>query len=145
MKLLEILQLVTATKPDIALLFFRVAVCLELIFVHGLKKVGVGVPVAEIVPNPFGIPVLLNQAFAIGANLVCPLFIIFGFLTRVAAIPVVAVTLSGYLLVHFHDSLAQRDIPFMYSVAFLFLMLSGPGRYSLDNQIARYFSQEDDL
>jgi len=117
-----------------AVLLFRILISGELIIVHGLKKIGVGIAQAEVVPNPLGLPEMLNQVFATGANIVCPLLIILGLFTRLAAIPIVAVTLTGYFVVHGNDSLLERDIPFMFSVAFLFIIAVGPGRYSIDNK-----------
>lgn len=114
------------------LLFFRVAVAFELLFVHGLKKIGIGVAIAETVPNPLGLPEFFNQAFAIVANIIMPLFIAAGLFTKLATLPILAVTLSGFFIVHFNDPIAIRDIPFMYSVCFLFLTIVGPGKYSLD-------------
>jgi len=114
---------------------FRLLVSGELIIVHGLKKIGVGIAQAEVVPNPFGLPEIVNQIFATGANLVCPLFIIVGLFTRLATLPILAVTLTGYFVVHGNDSLIERDIPFMFSVAFLFILAVGPGSYSLDDKI----------
>jgi putative oxidoreductase len=121
-----------------ALLLFRVAVAAELLVAHGLKKIGVGVNIAEIVPNPLGLPEALNQAFAVGANIGMPLFIILGLFTRIAALPILAITLTGYFVVHFNDPILVKDIPFMYSVSFLFIAITGAGKYSLDN----YFSSK---
>ena len=116
------------------MLLFRIIVSLELIVVHGLKKVGVGVTQAEIVPNPLGFPETFNHVFAVSANIVFPLFVIFGFFTRLATLPILAVTLTGYFVVHGHDPLLERDIPFMYSMVFLLILALGPGKYSLDGK-----------
>jgi putative oxidoreductase len=114
---------------------FRVALSFELIIVHGLKKIGIGVTVAEIVPNPFGFPYALNEFLAVSANLICPLFIIIGLGTRMACIPIIIVTLTGYFIVHSGDPLLERDIPFMYSMAFLLIAFTGGGHCSWDNII----------
>jgi len=120
---------------------FRIVVSLELIVVHGLKKVGILTVKAEIVDNPFHLPYMLNDILAITANLICPLFVIVGFGTRIASIPIVIVTLTGYFIVHAGGSLAERDIPFMYSMAFLLIVFTGAGRCSLDNIIyERYYN-----
>ena len=123
-----------------ALLFFRVAVASELLIAHGLKKIGVGVAIAETVPNPLGLPEALNQGFAIVANIGMPLFIVLGLLTRIAALPILAITLTGYFVVHFNDPILVKDIPFMYSVSFLFIAITGAGRYSLDHYFSRKFT-----
>jgi putative oxidoreductase len=117
---------------DIILLAFRILVSLQLIVVHGLKKVGIGIEVAETVPNPFNLPNWFNESFAIASNLLFPIFVIVGFYTRLATIPILVVTLSGYFIVHWNDSLLVRDIPFMYSIAFLLIAFSGAGKYSID-------------
>jgi putative oxidoreductase len=115
-----------------ALLFFRVAVSFELLIAHGLKKIGIGVAIAETVTNPLGLPDFFNQAFAIVANIIMPLFVAAGLFTKIATLPILAITLTGYFIVHFHDPIAVKDVPFMYSVCFLFLTIVGPGKYSLD-------------
>ncbi len=110
---------------------------LELIIVHGLKKLPGGSVPAEVVPNPLGFPDQLNYLLALAANLVFPLFIISGFLTRLACLPVLAVTLTGYFIVHGHDSLLERDTPFIYSMVFLLIAFIGPGKFSVDGFIIR--------
>ncbi|HLP64691.1 DoxX family protein [Flavobacterium sp.] len=126
------------TLSHLALLFFRIAIASELVVAHGFKKIGIGVAVAETVPNPLGLPEALNQAFAIGTNVGMPLFIVLGLLTRIAVLPVLAITLTGYFIVHFNDPILVKDIPFMYSVSFLLIAFTGAGKYSLDY----YFTQK---
>jgi putative oxidoreductase len=125
----------TITNRDkiyhVALLAFRVAVSLQLFLVHGLKKIGIGVPAPEKVPNPYNIPEILNTGIAVAANTICPALIILGFCTRLAALPVVLITLTGYFVIHGDEPLAQRDVPFMYSISFLLIAILGPGRFSL--------------
>jgi len=122
---------------NLALLFFRVAVAAELVFVHGLKKLGIGVVTPEVIPNPLGFPEALNNFVAIAANVYLPFLVIIGLFTRLAALPALAVTATGYFLMHFNDDPMVRDIPFMYAVSMLLIVLLGGGKYSLDNIIAR--------
>lgn len=124
-----------SVSANYIIFIFRLLVSLELIVVHGFKKLGIGTDVAEIVPNPFNLPYLLNEFLAIFANLICPIFIIIGLGTRFASIPILVVTLTGYFVIHSEGSLAENDIPFMYSMSFLLIAFTGGGRYSLDNII----------
>jgi putative oxidoreductase len=117
---------------DYGMLFFRISVSIQLMVVHGLKKIGIGTGTVETVPNPFNLTVEFNQFFAIAANLIFPLFVIIGWYTRLATIPILSVTLIGYFVVHWGDALLVSDIPFMYSVAFLFIAFCGAGKFSLD-------------
>ncbi|MET0465848.1 MAG: DoxX family protein [Chitinophagaceae bacterium] len=121
-----------ATAFHLTMLVFRVLVSVQLMTTHGLKKLGVGVEQAENIPNPLGLPGQLNNYFATAANLFFPVLVIVGFLTRVASLPVLAVTMTGYFVLHWHDSLPEKDMPFMYSLSFLLILVLGPGKYSLD-------------
>lgn len=114
------------------MLFFRSFLAVEMMIVHGLKKIGAGGAQAEVVPNPFHLPEVVNQLFATSANLVFPVFVIVGLFTRMATLLIVAVPLTGYFIVHGCDSLLIRDVPFMYSLSYILVLLLGPGQYSLD-------------
>jgi putative oxidoreductase len=117
---------------DYGMFFFRTFVSVQLVVVHGLKKIGIGTGIAEAVPNPFNLPVEFNKMFAITANLIFPLFVIIGWYTRLATIPILSVTLIGYFVVHWGDPLLMSDIPFMYSLSFLFIACCGAGKFSID-------------
>ena len=132
----------TVTTFHVVVLFFRVAVSVQLILAHGLKKIGVGVDMAEVVPNPFGLPENINQSFAIASNLVFPCFIILGLFTRPASIGVLVVTLTGFFIVHRNDNALVKDAPYMYSAAALLILFLGAGKYSFDFLISRAFNKK---
>lgn len=140
--------IITLTNPyssdtmyHAVLLGFRVLLSVELIYAHGLKKIGVGVAEAEQVPNPLHLPEAINNAFAISANILFPLLIIFGLFTRLSVLPILAVTLTGYFVLHFHDAPLVKDAPFMYSLSYLVILFLGAGRYSLDHYLFKRFSR----
>ncbi|MGE8514512.1 MAG: DoxX family protein [Chryseobacterium culicis] len=138
----KLIHIITNTNPvgkliNIALLVFRVLLSVELIVAHGLKKIGVGVSEAEQVPNPLHLPEAFNNLFADAANLVFPVFVIFGFFTRIAVLPILAVTLTGYFILHWNDALLVKDTPFMYSLCYLFLLCVGSGKYSVDHYLTK--------
>lgn len=118
-----------------AMLFFRALVSVEMMVAHGFKKIGIGVAEAEHIPNPLHLPEVVNSAFAISANLFFPFLVLIGFCTRLATLPTLAVTLTGYFILHWSDSLLEKDAPYIYSVVFLLILVLGPGKYSVDNVI----------
>lgn len=122
----------SANSFHLWILVFRILLSLELMVAHGFKKIGIGVAAAEQVPNPLHLPDELNHLFAVSANLFFPVFIIAGLFTRLAVLPVLAVTLTGYFILHWQDALLVKDVPFMYSLSFLLLLVLGPGKYSAD-------------
>lgn len=128
---------VTYLLFNTTMLFFRVAASLEMIFVHGFKKLGIGVAAAEKVPNPLHLPESFNYAFAVSANLFFPFLVLIGLCTRMATLPILAVTLTGYFILHWHDAALIRDTPFIYGIIFLLILFLGPGKYSIDNYISK--------
>ncbi|UOQ52252.1 DoxX family protein [Hymenobacter cellulosivorans] len=116
-----------------ALLGFRVLLALELFRVHGLRKFQPQAGEApEVVPNPLGLPAALNQLVATFADTVVPALVILGVGTRLAVLPTIGVTAIGYFVVHRRDSVAVRDVPYVYTICFLLLLLLGPGTRSVD-------------
>ncbi len=115
-----------------ALLVFRILLCYEMIRVHGLKKMAKDGSAAEVVPNPLNLPPKINQLIADFSDLIAPVLVALGFLTRISVLPILAVTLTGYFVVHRKDVLSIRDIPYMYSLSYLFIFLVGAGQFSAD-------------
>lgn len=119
---------------DLGMLFFRILVSLSMINTHGMKKILHFEETVGHIPDPFGMGGEISTYMAILANIICPIFVIFGFLTRLAVLPILAVTLSGFFLVHFNDPWSVKDVPLMYSLVYLLILYLGPGNYSLDGK-----------
>ncbi|PJR04062.1 DoxX family protein [Avrilella dinanensis] len=142
----KIIQIITNPRPSnslyhIVLLGFRVLLSVEMIYAHGLKKLGIGVAEAEQVPNPLHFPEAINNALAVSANILFPILVILGIFTRLAVLPILALTLTGYFVLHFHDAPLVKDTPFMYSLSYLVILFLGAGRYSLDHYLFKKFSR----
>ena len=130
---------VGGTFNNAALLAFRLLLCYEMIRVHGLKKLTNDGGKAEVVPNPLGLPPKLNRLIADFSDIIAPVFVALGLATRLTVLPILAVTLTGYFVVHRKDVLSVRDIPYMYSLSYLFIFLVGAGRFSADFYLYDFF------
>lgn len=126
---------ITEKRTSIALLVFRVLLSLSLFNTHGLKKILHFEETLAHIPDPFGFGSELSTYIALFANLVCPVFVVLGLFTRVAILPIVGITLSGFFIVHASDPWSVKDIPLMYSMSFLLLLYLGPGTYALDKKL----------
>ncbi|WP_425235704.1 DoxX family protein [Ulvibacterium sp.] len=124
-------------SKDCTLLFFRILVSLSMINTHGMKKLLSFEDTVKHIPDPIGVGGEISAVVAIVANIVAPLFIIVGLTTRLAAMATLSVTLMGFFIVHGNDPWAVRDVPLMYSLAYLLIFFMGPGKYSLDNKILK--------
>ncbi|WP_420153752.1 DoxX family protein [Siphonobacter sp.] len=129
------------TTFNAALLVFRVLLALELFRVHGLKKFRLENGQHEQVPNPLHLPTALNQSIATLSDTVVPFLIMPGILTRLVVLPTLGVTAIGYFVVHRKDSIEVRDVPYMYTLSLLLLLVLGPGSFSVDHYLfTRFFT-----
>ena len=117
---------------NIAVLLFRVLLMLELFRVHGMKKFRVQNGEKEHVPNPLGLPDKLNGLVATFSDTVVPFLVAIGVGTRLFLLPSIGVTAIGYFVVHRKDAIEIKDVPYMYTLAMLFLWAIGPGTFSID-------------
>ncbi|RKU02064.1 LysR family transcriptional regulator [Burkholderia sp. Nafp2/4-1b] len=122
---------------DLGLLFLRVSASLLLIVVHGLPKVIHYTSEAAAIEDPFHLGRTLSILFAIFAELVCPIFMIVGLWTRVAALPVMIVTIVALVFVHPDWSLRDGQFAWMLLILFGTVAIAGAGRYALPNVVRR--------
>jgi len=120
------------TINNLALMVFRILLSIELFRVHGMKKFRLQNGQKEHVPNPLHLPEKLNRLVATFSDTVVPFLVILGLGTRLAVLPTIGVTAIGYFVVHRNDSVEIRDVPYMYTLCFLFLLAIGAGTYSFD-------------
>ena len=128
-----------STLNNQAVLVYRVLLGLELFRVHGLKKFRLENGQKEHVPNPLHLPDKLNGLVATFSDTVVPFLLMLGVATRLILLPVIGVTAIGYFVVHRKDSAEVRDVPYMYTLSFLFLLVIGAGTYSVDYYLLNAF------
>ena len=124
-----------STINNAAMLGFRFLLALELFRVHGMKKFRVENGQREHVPNPLGLPDKLNGLIATFADTVVPFLVMLGAGTRLVILPTMGVTAIGYFVVHRKDSLEVRDVPYVYTLCLLFLLVAGAGQFSTDHYL----------
>lgn len=122
-----------------ALFGFRILLVVELFRVHGMRKFTGNGGAPEVVPNPLHLPQKLNNLVATFSDTVVPVLVILGIGTRLAVLPTIGVTAIGYFIVHRNDSITVRDVPYIYTICFLLLLLTGPGSISLDHYLYQHF------
>jgi len=120
-----------------ALLAYRLLLSASLFHTHGLPKVTDFEAEIAHIPDPFSFGQLPSALLAVFSNIVCPVFVAAGLFTRLAVLPILIVTLTGFFIVHGDDPARVRDVPFMYSLAFGLLLVLGAGKFSVDNRLAK--------
>jgi putative oxidoreductase len=122
---------------DTGLLLFRLLAGFALLRVHGLEKIANYQEEVRSIPDPFGLGGEVNVAIAIFSDVFCALLVMGGLFTRLASLAVMSTTLVGLLFVHINDPWHGRDVPMVYSIMFLVILLLGPGKYSLDGALSK--------
>ncbi|HTD06708.1 DoxX family protein [Undibacterium sp.] len=123
--------------PDIGLLYLRLTGALLLFYVHGLPKLLHYSSELQHIEDPFHLGPAFSLWFAIFAEVLCPVLIAIGLLTRLAALPVIGLLLVAMLFVHPDWSIADGQFGWLLLIVFGAIALAGPGRYSVDAQRGR--------
>lgn len=116
---------------DAALLFLRVSASLLVLAVHGLPKLAHLHAQWQTIEDPLHLGRAFSLGFAIVAEVVCPLLMIVGVTTRLAALPMLIVCGVALALVHPDWTLEQGQFAWLLLSAFGTVALGGAGRYRL--------------
>jgi putative oxidoreductase len=117
------------------LLLFRVGVS-AMMLTHGLPKLAKLLPGQEIsFPDPLGIGVVQSLILAVFSEVVCSLLIILGLGTRLAAVPLAVTMAVASFIVHGADPFARKELALMYFLAYITLLITGAGKYSVDRYL----------
>ncbi|KIH82533.1 DoxX family protein [Pseudomonas batumici] len=126
------------TSADWALLWLRLSGSALLLRVHGLPKLLDFQHQLSLIEDPFGLGAHLTLSLAIFAEVLCPLLIILGLLTRLATLPVLFLLLVSLVWVHPEWSLAEGQFAWLLVIVFATLLIGGSGAFSLDRCLAPF-------
>ncbi|MFC5473091.1 DoxX family protein [Paraherbaspirillum soli] len=121
--------------PDAGLLLLRLAGAFLLLYVHGLPKLLHYSSELGHIEDPFHMGVGLTLSLAIFAEVLCPLLIAAGFLTRLACLPILFLLLVSMVFVHPEWSIAEGQFGWLLMTIFAGIALAGPGRFSLETAL----------
>ena len=123
------------TAIDIAILIGRVAIA-ALMLVHGLPKLATALSGQAIqFRGVFGMSPGFSLALTVFAEVICSLFILVGFGTRLATIPLIITMLVAVFYIHAGDPFAKQEMGLHYMLAYILLLITGSGKYSLDGSL----------
>lgn len=118
-------------SSDFAMLWLRLLGSLLLIVVHGLPKLLHFQQQLLVTEDPFGMGAQLTLILAIFAEVVCPIGIIFGFLTRLATLPILFLLAVSVIYVHPEWSLWEGQFAWLLLIIFSAILIGGTGRFGV--------------
>lgn len=119
------------------LLFLRVAIAVLMIS-HGYPKLQYlfsGEPIQFV--DFLGIGNTASLALAVFAEFVCSVLLLVGLGTRLAVLPLIVTMLVAIFMVHAADPFDKKELACHYLLVYVFLLVSGGGKYSIDHLISR--------
>lgn len=117
---------------DIGLALLRIGAS-ALMMTHGYGKLQMLINGAEFA-NPIGIGATPSLFLTMLGEFICPLFIVFGFKTRLAVIPTIITMAVAAFIVHGADPLQKKEMALLYLIVFAVIALVGPGKFSVDKK-----------
>lgn len=132
---------VNSNNIDYILLLLRVSVGIFML-THGVGKFEKLFSGAEIqFPDPLGVGAGISLALTVFSEVFCSIFLIFGFATRLSALPLITTMFVAVFIIHWGDDFGRKELPLIYLVVYLVLAIMGGGRFSIDNWISKKFKK----
>ena len=117
---------------SLGLLILRLGAGGLLLFGHGWGKLLHYGEYAARFPNPIGLGPELSFALVVFAEVACSALVMVGMLTRLAIVPLLIFFTVAAFIQHAADPWARKELAILFGAVFLGLLLTGPGRWSVD-------------
>ncbi|WP_306352985.1 DoxX family protein [Flavobacterium sp. '19STA2R22 D10 B1'] len=122
---------------NIMILVVRVTIALFML-THGLGKLNLWMSGEPIVfPDPLGVGDTFSLALAIFAEVICSVLLLIGLGTRLVVIPLIITMIIAVFVIHSADGFEKQELGGHYLLAYLLLLVTGGGKYSIDHFISR--------
>lgn len=109
-----------------------------LMLTHGIMKYQMLVAPGPVsFADPIGIGQGSTLVLAVFSELVCSVLLMIGFATRLVVIPPIATMAVAIFVVHAHEGLEKQELPALYLLIYVLLLITGSGKYSIDRIIPR--------
>ncbi|MGH7729921.1 MAG: DoxX family protein [Candidatus Eiseniibacteriota bacterium] len=99
---------------------------------HGWGKLTHAATRAETFADPLGLGAVPSFWLVVFAEVVCAALVMLGLFTRLSALVIVVFLCVAGFIHHAQDPWPRRELAFIYAAAFVTLLLTGGGRFSLD-------------
>lgn len=120
---------------DVSILLLRVGAG-AFILTHGFPKVMNVISGTFRFGDPLGLGPELSLILSAFAEGICGLLLIFGVGTRLVTIPLIINMAVAVFFAHAGDPFGRKEKAVLFLLLFVFLFLTGGGKYSLDQKLS---------
>ncbi|KPQ19391.1 MAG: putative oxidoreductase [Algoriphagus marincola HL-49] len=118
-------------EKNLALLIIRLGAG-GMMLTHGIPKINRLMADEVKFADPFGLGPTVSLALATFAEVGCAILVMIGFKVRLAAIPLIITMLTAAFYAHWDDPFGKKELPLLYLICFLALLIQGGGNISID-------------
>lgn len=84
-----------------------------------------------------GLGPVVSLSLAVFAEFFCAILLLIGFKTRLATIPLMITMLTAAFVAHASDPFGRKELPLLFFLVFLGIMIFGAGKFSIDGMNGR--------
>ncbi len=117
---------------DLALFLLRVITGGALFLGHGLGKFNRLLEGHIQFSDPIGLGPVLSFYLVVFAEFLCSILVVLGLFTRLAVVPIVITMLVVVFVVQIRHPFNKIELPLLFLMSSIVILLLGPGRFSLD-------------
>jgi len=117
---------------SIALLLLRIVFCGSMIFGHGLGKLNKVLDGNFNFSDPIGIGEAPTLLLAVFSEFIAPIFILLGIKSRIFSFFPAATMFVAAFIIHLDDPFNRMEKSLLFLTVFVFFVMTGSGKYSLD-------------
>jgi putative oxidoreductase len=108
-----------------------------LVFLHGLPKLINFAAKMKTFPDPLGVGHKISLGMVVFAEVFCSVLLILGLLSRLASIPLIICMSVVVFVIQAPRPINDKELPIMFLAAFVTLLFTGPGKFSLDAALGK--------
>jgi putative oxidoreductase len=126
----------SATAFNFAILILRIGISITMLH-HGYTKIEHFSEMQDKFMDFLGLGATISLSLTIFAEVICSILLILGLMTRIALVPCIINMAVALFVAHGFDIFGKGELPAIYLIVYVALIITGPGGYSVDALISK--------